>query len=80
MWQQVIIVVGCQELLLSIVATYLGSATSTSVIRCGKPYLHGTVEGGCCTERLHKSWKDNLKEWTGQSLSSLLYIADNRSR
>ena len=24
--------------------------------------------------------RDNIKEWTGQSLSSLLHIADNRSR
>ena len=26
------------------------------------------------------SWKGNIKEWTGQSMSSLLRIADDRSR
>ena len=27
-----------------------------------------------------KSWRDNAKEWIGQSLSSLLCITDNRSQ
>ena len=27
-----------------------------------------------------KSWKDNIKEWTGPSMSSLLRIADDRGR
>ena len=30
--------------------------------------------------RPRKSWRDNIKEWTSQSLSSLLRIADERSR
>ena len=29
--------------------------------------------------RTHKLWKDNSEEWTGQSLSSLLHIADDRA-
>ena len=28
----------------------------------------------------HKSWRDNIAEWTSLSLSSLLGIADDRSR
>ena len=39
----------------------------------------GTVNGRHHRGRLRKSWKD-IKEWTGQSLTSLLYIADDRSR
>ena len=30
--------------------------------------------------RPRKSWRDNIKEWTGQSLSSLLRIADDLKR
>ena len=30
--------------------------------------------------RPRKSWKDNIKEWTGQSMPSLLRIADDRDR
>ena len=30
--------------------------------------------------RPRKSWHDNIKEWTGQSISSMLRIADDGSR
>ena len=38
--------------------------------------LHGTVDGSLRRGGLHKSWRDNIKEWTGQSMLSLLCIAD----
>ena len=37
--------------------------------------LHGSRR----IRRSRKSWKDNIKEWTGQSISSLLRTADDRS-
>ena len=39
-------------------------------------------QSGWCrrTGRPRKSWKDYIKEWTGQSMSPLLRIADDRSR
>ena len=40
--------------------------------------LQGTVDGSRRRARPRKSWKDNIKEWTGQSMSSLLRIADDR--
>ena len=42
--------------------------------------LQGTVNDRRHKERLQKLWKDNVKEWTGQSMSSLLHIADDRSQ
>ena len=45
-----------------------------------KIILQGTVDDSRRTGRQQKSWKDNIKEWTGQSLSLLLRIADDRSR
>ena len=42
-----------------------------------KTILKGTVEGACHKGRPRKSWKDNIKEWTDQSVSSLLRIADD---
>ena len=38
------------------------------------------MDGSRRRGRPHKSWKDNIKEWTGQSMSSLLRIADDRGR
>ena len=35
---------------------------------------------GVAEERPRKSWKDNIKEWTGQSVSSMLRITDDRGR
>ena len=45
-----------------------------------KSILQGTVDGSRRTGRPRKSQKDNIKEWTGQSMSSLLRIADDRGR
>ena len=39
--------------------------------------LQVTVYGSRCRGRLRKLWKNNAKEWTGQSMSSLLCIADD---
>ena len=39
-----------------------------------------TVDGSRCRGRLRKSWHDNINEWQGQSLSSLLHITDDRSQ
>ena len=37
--------------------------------------LEGTVDGSRRRGKPHKLWKDNIKEWTGQSKSRLLRIA-----
>ena len=42
--------------------------------------LQRTVYGSRRRGVRGKSWKDNIKEWTGQSMSSSLRIADDRSR
>ena len=39
--------------------------------------LLGTVDGSCRRGRPRKSWGDGIKQWTGQSLSSLSHIADD---
>ena len=39
----------------------------------------GTVDGSRLRGRPRKSWKNNIKEWTGQSLSPFLNIADDIS-
>ena len=44
-----------------------------------KIILYGTV-GGRRKGRPHKSWKNSIKEWTGQSLSLLLRTRYGRSR
>ena len=45
-----------------------------------KIIVEGTVDDRRCRGRPRKSWKDNIKKWTGQSLLSLLRIAHDRSR
>ena len=40
----------------------------------------GTVDGGRRRRRPCKSCRDNIKEWTGQPLSSLLRITDGKCR
>ena len=40
--------------------------------------LQGSVDGRRHRDRPCKSWKDNIKEWTGQSMSSLLRVAEDR--
>ena len=69
----------CQS---SSVAGIHGSAISAVKKRCQKSYNreHYTVDGSRHSGRLCKSWMANIKEWTGQSLSSLVRISDDRSR
>ena len=58
-----------QELLLpklSSSASYHGSAMSAWYA------AKGTADGSRRTGRPRKSWRDNIKEWTGKSLPSLL--------
>ena len=45
-----------------------------------KMILRGTVDGSRLRGRPRKSWRDNIKEWTGQSMSPLLRMADDRIR
>ena len=46
-----------------------------------KVILQGTVDGiRRRGRRLRKSWKDNIKEWTRQSMSSLLRVMDDSGR
>ena len=45
-----------------------------------KTILQGTVEHCRCIGRRRESQKDNINELTGQSLSSLVFIADDRGR
>ena len=45
-----------------------------------KNVLQGTVDGRCYRGRLCKSWKGNIKQWIGQSLSSSLHITGERSQ
>ena len=41
--------------------------------------LQGTVGGSRCRERLRKSWKDIVKEWTGHSISSLAHCCSSQT-
>ena len=72
-WQQVNILAGCQELSLSTVRR-------PKLAWFGHVMLQGTVDGGRIRGTSHKSWKGSIKQWTGQSRSSLLRIAYYRSR
>ena len=41
---------------------------------------HTTLNNGGTVELDHrKSWRDNLEKWTGQSLPTVMHIADDRS-
>ena len=78
-WQQTL--AGRQELLLSTIER--GKLRFGHVCRHNtlpNIILQGTVDGRRRRGRPRKSWKDNINEWTGQSLSSLLRIVDDRSR
>ena len=76
-WQQVNILAGRREFLLSTVIRRKLSWFGHVCRHDTPPTIipQGTVDG-----RPHKSWRDNVKEWTGQSLSSLLRITNNRSQ
>ena len=45
-----------------------------------KIILQDSVDGRRRRGRSRKSWKDNIKEWTGQSMSRLLGVAEDRRR
>ena len=78
-WQQVNILARHRELLSLSIASYHGLAMSAGTMRCQKIILQGTVDGSHRRARPHKSWRDNIKVWTGQSLSSLLHITGDRN-
>ena len=63
---------------------YHGSAMFAVTIRCQNhtTFSSMVVDGNRRRGRQHrpKLWSDNVKEWTDQSFSSLLRIADDRSR
>ena len=79
-WQHVSILAGCQNLLLSPVKRRKLSWLSHVCCHDTLPkiVLQGKVDDNRRRGRLSKSWKDNIEEWTGQSMSSLLCIADDR--
>jgi hypothetical protein len=81
-WQQVSILAGPQELLLSTVKrrklSWFGHVCRHDALP--KIILQGTVDGKRRRGRPRKSWRDNIKEWTGQSMSSLLRVAEDRRR
>ena len=43
-----------------------------------KTFLQGTVQGGRRRGRQRKRWEDNIREWTGLTLSDALRKAENR--
>ena len=73
---------GPQELVLSTVKrrklSRFGHACRNDMLP--KIILHGSVERRRRRGRPRKSRKDNIKEWTGQSMSSLLRIAEDMRR
>ena len=45
-----------------------------------KIILHGSVDGRRRKGRPRKSWKDNINDLTGQSMPSLLRVAEDKRR
>ena len=70
-WKKVNDLAICQQ---SIVANCRGTAMSA------ENHTARMVERDCRTGKVRNSWNDNIKKWTGQSLSPLLCTADNRSQ
>ena len=81
-WQQVNVLARRQELLLSAVKRHKLSRFSYVCRRdmLLKILLQGTVDARRHRGRPRKSWKNNIKEWTGELMSSLLRIVDDRNR
>ena len=78
MRQHVNVLAGHQGILLSTIK-HRKSSSFDHVCRrdtLPKTILHGTVED---SRRRERPWKDNDQEWTDQSLSLLLRIADDRN-
>ena len=61
-------------------ASYHGSAMCAVTIHYPNSYYRGTVDGSRRRGKPRKSWGNSIKEWTSRSLSSLLRVADDRSR
>ena len=59
--------------------SYRGSAVSTDTIDACRGTYNRERKKAVVTEEECVRKKDNIKEWTGQSLSLLLRIADDRS-
>ena len=80
-WQQVRILAGPQKLLLSIVKghrlSWFGHVCRHDTLP--NVILQVSVDGSR-RGRPRKSWKNNIKEWTGQSMSSLLCVAEDGRR
>ena len=74
------ILAGCPELVLITVnrhkLSWFGHVCHDTL---PKIILQGTVDGRR-RGKPRKSWNDNIKEWTGRSMSSLLPIADDKGR
>ena len=65
----------------SSVARYYGSAMSVVMIHCLRPYNKEQWMVVVAEEDfVNHGRENNVKEWTGQSMSSLLRIADDRGR
>ena len=81
-WQLVDILARRQELLLSTVKrrklSWLGHVCRHNTLP--NIILQRRVDGSRRRGIPRKSWKDNIKEWTGQSMSSLLRIAADRGQ
>ena len=79
-WQQVIILAGHQELLLPTVKrrelSWFGHVCRHDSL--SKIILQGTVDERRRKGRPRKSWKDYIKECTGQSTSSLVRVAEDK--
>ena len=69
-WQQVCILLGPQELLLSTVKrrklSWLGHVCRNDTLP--KIIQQGSVDGRRRRGRPRKSWKDKIREWAGQSM------------
>ena len=83
-WQQVSILAEPQDLLLSPVKRHEFSWFGHVCLHYTLPkiILQGSVDGRRRRGRLRKSWKDNIKKWMNQKMSSLLRVrvAEDRRR
>jgi hypothetical protein len=71
-----------QEQLLSVVKrhklTWYGHVTRHDSL--SKTILQGTVNDSRRRDRQRKTWIDNIKEWTGLRVSTLLRVAERRDQ
>jgi hypothetical protein len=73
---------GKQEQLLSVIKrrklAWYGHVTRHDSL--SKTILQGTVNGSRKRGGQRKTWIDNIKEWTGLSVSTLLRVAERRDQ